>query len=237
MRNFVQPGEAIPLALPYAVSAGQGVQVESLFGIASTAGAQGEIVNLAIEGVFDLPKASGVTWPVGTRLCWQPESQSVVGESPGLAPIGVLVAPPDIAGTTCRVLLVTNPYAVPSRPPMFFHAATDLLESFAGDLAFGPGGLLLSNAPAYGGWLLPPGSITEVAVQLTEPPGSGESVRVEAQINGSPVLVAELTNGIRELNAFGTGLVPAGAPLVIAALYSGGATHAGLIARVTFVPA
>jgi predicted RecA/RadA family phage recombinase len=46
MRNFVQPGDSLAVAVPYAagVTAGQGVLVGALFGVAAVDGAQNAVI-------------------------------------------------------------------------------------------------------------------------------------------------------------------------------------------------
>ena len=46
MRNFIQPGNSLAIAVPYAtgVSAGQGVLVGALFGVAAVDGVQNAMI-------------------------------------------------------------------------------------------------------------------------------------------------------------------------------------------------
>jgi predicted RecA/RadA family phage recombinase len=58
MRNFIQPGNSLAIAVPYAtgVSAGQGVLVGALFGVAAVDGVQNAMIEAATMGVFDITK-------------------------------------------------------------------------------------------------------------------------------------------------------------------------------------
>ncbi|QYU68028.1 DUF2190 family protein [Leptolyngbya sp. 15MV] len=56
MRNFIQPGDSLAVAVPYAggVTSGQGVLVGALFGVAAVDAAQNAVIEAATAGVFDL---------------------------------------------------------------------------------------------------------------------------------------------------------------------------------------
>lgn len=70
MKNFVQDGDLVTVAAPYAVSAGGGALVGTLFGVASGDAANGADVVLATEGVFTLAKVSAQAWTVGAAIYW-----------------------------------------------------------------------------------------------------------------------------------------------------------------------
>lgn len=70
MKNYVQAGVNITVAAPAAVSSGDGVLVNSLFGIAATDAAQGEDVELVTLGVFTMGKVSTDVFAVGTPAYW-----------------------------------------------------------------------------------------------------------------------------------------------------------------------
>lgn len=59
MKNFVQAGSAITAAAPAGgVSSGDPVKINSLFGVAATDAEAGAEVEIAVTGVFTLPKAA-----------------------------------------------------------------------------------------------------------------------------------------------------------------------------------
>lgn len=70
MKNYVQPGNTITLAAPYAVASGDGLLVGSIFGVASGAAALGEPVEAALVGVFDLTKVGSQAWTAGAKVYW-----------------------------------------------------------------------------------------------------------------------------------------------------------------------
>lgn len=70
MKNFIQVGDQLTIPAPAAVSAGDGVLVGSLFGVAITSAASGADVAIRTHGVHDLPKATGQAWTLGQLLYW-----------------------------------------------------------------------------------------------------------------------------------------------------------------------
>ena len=58
MKNFVQPGDVISVTAPASASAGAGVLVGSIFGVAVNTALSGAAVEIATRGVFDLTKGS-----------------------------------------------------------------------------------------------------------------------------------------------------------------------------------
>ena len=67
MKNYVQPGKTITLAAPYAVSAGDGLLVGAIFGVATASAAIGEAVESALVGVFDLRRPHPRHGPSATK--------------------------------------------------------------------------------------------------------------------------------------------------------------------------
>jgi predicted RecA/RadA family phage recombinase len=61
---------AVPLAAPYAVTSGQGVQVGRIFGVALADAASGDTVAVHRGGVAQLAKATGQAWTVGQAVYW-----------------------------------------------------------------------------------------------------------------------------------------------------------------------
>lgn len=79
MRNFTQPGDVLSLTAPYALTAGQGAQVGSIFGVAIAAAGNGAAVELATRGVFTLTKQTGAAWTLGQALYWDNAGRQVTG--------------------------------------------------------------------------------------------------------------------------------------------------------------
>lgn len=75
MKNYIQPGAHITaIATGAAVTSGQGVLYERLFGVAQTSAAQNQTFTLATEGVFELPKVGSQAWTVGAAVFWDNSS-------------------------------------------------------------------------------------------------------------------------------------------------------------------
>jgi predicted RecA/RadA family phage recombinase len=70
MKNYVQPGNVVTLAAPYAVASGDGLLVNAIFGVAAAAAGIGEPVEVALTGVFDLKKVGSQAWAAGDKVYW-----------------------------------------------------------------------------------------------------------------------------------------------------------------------
>lgn len=70
MRNYIQAGNTVTVAAPYALASGAGALVGTLFGVASGAADNGAEVELVTRGVFELPKLSAQAWTVGAIIYW-----------------------------------------------------------------------------------------------------------------------------------------------------------------------
>jgi predicted RecA/RadA family phage recombinase len=106
MKNFVQPGHMVTIPAPSGgVVSGAGVLVGALFGVAATTQAEGQPVELATTGVYDLPKVTGTAFTLGAPLFWD----TTPGRLTTVAADGVLVGaatePAESAATTGRVRL------------------------------------------------------------------------------------------------------------------------------------
>jgi len=65
MKNFIQHGDMITIAAAAAITSGQLVRANSLVGVASTAAAIGQEVEIKTSGVFEVAKTSAQAWEVG----------------------------------------------------------------------------------------------------------------------------------------------------------------------------
>ncbi len=91
MKNYVQPGKTITFAAPYAVSAGDGLLVGAIFGVATANAAIGEAVEAALVGVFDLKKAASQAWAVGDKVYWDNTAKETTKTATSNTLIGVAV--------------------------------------------------------------------------------------------------------------------------------------------------
>jgi predicted RecA/RadA family phage recombinase len=109
MKNFVQEGRYVEVALPYARLSGEGVLVGSLFGVCVVDGASGASINIDTEGVYDLTSATGASTDatVGAIAYWDNASgaRRVTPVSTNNTRIGVFLAAKATADAVARVRL------------------------------------------------------------------------------------------------------------------------------------
>ena len=91
MKNYVQPGNAITLTAPYAVSSGDGLLVGSIFGVAAGTAALGETVEAALTGVYDLKKVASQAWAAGDKVYWDNTAKEATKITTSNTLIGVAV--------------------------------------------------------------------------------------------------------------------------------------------------
>ena len=77
MKNFVQPGQVIPLTAPGTVAAGVGVLVGSIFGVNQNNVTVGQSMELATTGVFDMAKTAAEAWTEGAVLYWNDTTKAL----------------------------------------------------------------------------------------------------------------------------------------------------------------
>ncbi|SIS98423.1 DUF2190 family protein [Paracoccus saliphilus] len=70
MKNYIQPGENLTLAMPAAVASGGAVLIGAIFGVAQGKAEAGDSVVLVRRGVFELPKLSAEAWSAGDPVYW-----------------------------------------------------------------------------------------------------------------------------------------------------------------------
>ncbi len=115
MKNFVQPGNNLTVAAPYAVESGQGVLIGSLFGIAAGDADNGATVDIATVGVFDIAKKTADVFTIGAPVYFDTATKTVrsggdadsnsAGETEAL--IGVATEAAGSGAATARVKLTT----------------------------------------------------------------------------------------------------------------------------------
>ena len=92
MKNFRREGNSNPVPAPAGgVVAGDGVLVGSLFGIAAIDAAEGESVEIASVGVFEMKKTSAQAWTVGAKVYWDGTNKVATTTASGNSLIGVAV--------------------------------------------------------------------------------------------------------------------------------------------------
>jgi len=103
--NFVQEGETITMAAPYAVASGAGALVGSIFGVALQDLDNAEEGEFATGGVWDLLCVTGDTFSVGAKVYWDNGAKKCDSSSSTTSLIGVAVKAKTNTETTVRVRL------------------------------------------------------------------------------------------------------------------------------------
>ncbi len=107
MRNVIQPGHSLAVAVPYAsgVTSGQGVLAGALFGVAAVEGAQNAVIEAATQGVFDLAKEPALAITAGARVFWDNTERRVTTTATASFCIGIATQAALAADATVRVWL------------------------------------------------------------------------------------------------------------------------------------
>ncbi|MGG5819637.1 DUF2190 family protein [Falsiroseomonas sp. HW251] len=107
MRNFIQPGDSLAVAVPYAggVTAGQGVLVGAIFGVAATDGAQNATIECQTKGVFDITKEPALAITAGARVFWDNTNRRLTTTATSNYQVGIATATALAADTTVRAWL------------------------------------------------------------------------------------------------------------------------------------
>lgn len=106
MKNYIQNGDVITVTAPVGgLASGQGVLIGNLFGVAATTVAEGESVEIATVGVYELPKLASAVIAAGARVAWDDTAKQVVLPGTGMVPIGIATVAAGNGITTVRVRL------------------------------------------------------------------------------------------------------------------------------------
>jgi predicted RecA/RadA family phage recombinase len=113
MRNFVQPGDSLAVAVPYAggILSGQGVLVGALFGVAAVDGVQNAVIEAQTQGVFDITKQPALAITAGARVFWDDTNRRITTTATSNFQIGIATTAALAADTTVRVWLNRVPAA------------------------------------------------------------------------------------------------------------------------------
>ena len=114
MKGYIQPGHTIPVTAPTGgVTSGDGVTIGGLFGVAQFDAVEGAEVEIRLDGVVELPKASGLAIAAGDRLYWDTANEELTTAAGGNRLVGLATAAADAADTVARVLLGRLPLPDP----------------------------------------------------------------------------------------------------------------------------
>jgi predicted RecA/RadA family phage recombinase len=111
MRNYVQPGDSLALAVPYAggVTSGQGVLVGALFGVAAVDGVQNAVIECQTKGALDITKEPALAITAGARLFWDNTNRRLTTTATGNFQVGLATVAALAADTTVRAVLLRVP--------------------------------------------------------------------------------------------------------------------------------
>lgn len=112
MKNYVAPGENITLPAPYAVNAGDGALVGSVFGVAQADTASGADGVFVRRGIFTLAKTEAQAWAQGALVYWDDASKECTTVGTDGVLIGAAAADAADPSTTGDVLLIGAPQPV-----------------------------------------------------------------------------------------------------------------------------
>lgn len=106
MKNFIQRGDMVTITAPTGgVTSGQAVLVGNLFGVGAKTAAEGESVEMATVGVYELPKLASAVIAAGARVAWDDTAKQVVLPGTGMVPIGIATLAAGNGVATVRVRL------------------------------------------------------------------------------------------------------------------------------------
>ena len=111
--NYVGPGDVIVVTADASYSAGDGVAIGQLFGIALKDAGTGDDLPIQPVGVWDITKTSAQAWAVGDAIYWDDGNQVVTNVDSGIQ-VGVAVAVAANPSSTGRVrlgLIMQHAYA------------------------------------------------------------------------------------------------------------------------------
>lgn len=93
MKNYVQPGDVLTLvAGAGGVVSGAFKVIGALFGVVATSAAEGEEYELAIGGVYELPKTAAQAWTVGALIYWDAGNSVMTSTAGTNLPVGIAAA-------------------------------------------------------------------------------------------------------------------------------------------------
>lgn len=106
MRNYVAPGDVVPLPAPAGgVVSGAPVLVGALLVVPVTDAPEAATFQGRAVGVFNLPKAAGSAWAQGDSLFWDATARALTKTSAGNVKAAVATAPAAAAATVGQALL------------------------------------------------------------------------------------------------------------------------------------
>lgn len=104
MKTFIQTGDVVTVSAPTGgATSGAGVLIGSLFGVAASNAAAGDMLELAVTGIYALPKNTATVIAAGDAVAWDDTTKQVDEPGAGRFPIGVATK---TAGSAVAVVAV-----------------------------------------------------------------------------------------------------------------------------------
>jgi predicted RecA/RadA family phage recombinase len=104
MKVALQDGKALELAAPYARNSGEGALIGTIFGVAMATLANAERGIFAVQGCFELAKASGAITE-GAKVYWDNTAKNVTTTSTSNTLIGAAIEAAASGDATVKVRL------------------------------------------------------------------------------------------------------------------------------------
>lgn len=109
MKNYVQEGQSVDLTAPSGgVVGGSAYKVGAIICIAAAAAAVGETFVGYVEGVYDVPKATGAAWSEGDVVYWDDTAKNFTKTTTSNTKCGYAVAGALSGATSGRIRLVPS---------------------------------------------------------------------------------------------------------------------------------
>jgi predicted RecA/RadA family phage recombinase len=107
MKNYIQKGEVINYTVPAdtTIASGALVIVGDLPGVAVSSGVTGDVIAVSLEGVYELPKASGAI-NQGVKVYWSAANSNVTTTATSNTLIGYAFEAAASGDTTAMVRLI-----------------------------------------------------------------------------------------------------------------------------------
>jgi len=90
MKNFIQHGHYLSVPAPAGGAlTGEGLLSGNIFGVVAHSAGPGELLELALVGVYNLPKPTAAVLAVGARVAWDNTAKNINMPGAGRYPVGV----------------------------------------------------------------------------------------------------------------------------------------------------
>jgi predicted RecA/RadA family phage recombinase len=92
MKNFIQHGHYLSVPAPAGGAlTGEGLLSGNIFGVVAYSAGPGELLEMALAGVYTLPKATATVLTVGARVAWDNTAKNINVPGAGRYPVGVAI--------------------------------------------------------------------------------------------------------------------------------------------------